>query len=250
MMNAQTSPYGYGSGHLRAVAAMLLLGASACAHLLWAILHAFMAGGVLGGPDAAAAGEETLSVAEALNAVVLLLNFFAYVAAVVAFLLWVHRAYSNLRPLGARQLNDTPGMAVGSFFIPILNLFRPYKAVREIWRWSKPVEDAGSEIAGLSFTADTGAPLVGWWWGLWITSSVVSNLYYRLIDEEHAAEALPWLGLMNDVMTIAAAAVAILMIRSIDRMQEERSKQFALGATPFEQPPPPPAFGTFGQQQS
>lgn len=243
MMNAQQNLYGYRSGHLRAIAAMLLLGASAGVHLLSALLHAFIAGGVLGGPDAAAAGEETLSVVDALNAVVLLLNFFVYLAAIVAFLLWIHRAYSNLRPLGARQLNDTAGWAVGSFFIPILNLFRPYKAVREIWRWSKPVTDAGDEIAGLSFTADTSAPLVGWWWGFWIVSNVASNLYYRLSDEKGAAEAIPWLGLLNDIATIVAAAVAILMIRAIDRMQEDKSKQLALSGASFEQPPPPPTFG-------
>src|SRR5205085_6396235 len=122
------------------------------------------------------------------------------------------------------------------------NLFRPYKAVREIWRWSRPVSDAGSEIAGLSFTADTSAPLVGWWWGFWLASNVASNLYYRLSDHKDAAAAIPWLGLLNDLTTIIAAAVAILMIRAIDRMQEDKSKQLALSSSSFEQPPPPPIF--------
>ncbi|MFL6208860.1 MAG: DUF4328 domain-containing protein [Pyrinomonadaceae bacterium] len=242
-MATQFYAYGYRSGHVRALAAMLLLGACAGVHFLSAILNGFLAGGVLGGPSAAGSGEETLSVAAALHTVMLLLTFLVYFATVVAFLLWLHRAYSNLRPLGAKQLNTSPGWAVGFFFIPFANLVKPYQAVREVWRWSKPVSAGDGVIEGLSFTTDSSAPLVGWWWGLWLTSSVAGNLYYRLSDETGMEDAAPWLGLLNDVMTIIAAALAILMIHSIDRMQTERSQQLNLSNMMFEQPPPPPTFG-------
>jgi hypothetical protein len=237
-MATQFNPSGYRSGHLRALAAMWLLGACAGVHLLFAILHGFMAGGVLGGPNAVAAGEETQQVVIILNAGLLLLNFFAYVGTVVAFLMWLHRAYSNLRPLGAKWLQYTPGWAVGYFFIPFLNLVRPYQAVREVWRWSQ-----SGTIEELSFTSDTGAPLVGWWWGFWIAANVASNIYSRTADAKEAIDAAPWLGLADDLLTIVAAAFAIIMIRSIDQMQTERSKRVELSGASFDQPPPPPTFG-------
>jgi hypothetical protein len=246
----QPNPYGYRSGHLRALAAMIALAACAGVHLLLATMNGFVAGGVLGGPGAAGAGEEALSVVDALRAVALLINFLVYLAAVVAFLLWLHRAYSNLRPLGAKHLNYSPGWAVGYFFIPFANLVRPYQAMREVWRWSKPVGAGADMIEGLSFTADTSAPLVGWWWGLWITCNVAANLYYRLGDEKGMEDAASRLGLLNDLATIAAAAVAILMTRSIDRMQAERSQQLALAGAAFEPPPPPPTFGSQPLKQS
>ena len=233
--------HGYRSGRLRALAAMALLGAGAVVDLLSALLNGFQAGGVLGGPDAAGSGEETLSLVDALHGLVFLCNFVVYVATVVAFLLWLHRAYSNLRPLGAPRTEFSPGWAVGYFFVPFLNLVRPYQAVREVWRWSKPASDT-SEIDGLSCTADTGAALVGLWWGFWIVSNIASNIYYRLSDNIEAAGAVPWLGLFADLTSIAAAACAILMIRTIDRRQEERSKQLALSGVTFDQPPPPPTF--------
>src|SRR5664279_2860174 len=50
-----------------------------------------------------------------------------YVAGSVCFSMWFHRAYRNLPTLVNGQLLTTPGWAVGSFFIPFLNLFRPYQ---------------------------------------------------------------------------------------------------------------------------
>ncbi len=242
-MTTNYNPHSYRSGHTRALAAIILLGAGMMVDFLSAILNGFKAGGVLGEIEAAAPGEETLSVVELLHALVLLLNFLVYVGSVITFLLWLHRAYSNLRPLGATHTEFTPGWAVGSFFIPFVNLVRPYKAVRELWRGSQPVS-AGSEISGLSFTADTGAPLVGWWWGFWIASNVFANIYWRLSDKAEAASAAPWLGLIVDLTSIAAAAFAIFMIYTIDRRQTERSTQLALTNTTFEPPPPPPTFNS------
>jgi len=241
-MDTQFNTQGYRSGHLLALVAAVLLGIGAVVKFFFVILHGFQIGGVLGGPNAVASGTESVSLAAALNAILLLLNFLVYVATIVAFLMWLHRVVSNLRSLGAQRTEYSPGLAVGSFFIPFANLVWPYKAMREVWRWSKPLGES-EEIVGLSFTADTSAPLVGWWWGLWLASNFISNAYWRVSDQVDMAGAIPWLGLFADLSSIAAAALAIMVVLSIDRMQTERSKQLALRGAEFEQPPPPPTFG-------
>src|ERR1041384_5004095 len=206
-MATQFNAQRYRSGRLFALAAVVLLVAGAGVKLLFVILHGFQIGGLLGGPNSAGAGEDAVSMAAALNALLLLLNFLVYVATIVAFLLWLHRAASNLPALGAQRTEYSPGLAVGSFFIPFANLMWPYKAMREVWRWSKPVAASG-EIAGLSFTADTSAPLVGWWWGLWLASNFISNIFWRISDEPKAAGAIPWLGLFAALSSTAAGAPA------------------------------------------
>jgi hypothetical protein len=62
----------------------------------------------------------------------------AYIVASILFLIWFHRAYKNLRPLGAVNLTYSPGWAVGGFFVPFLNLVRPFQVMREIWKASDP----------------------------------------------------------------------------------------------------------------
>ena len=49
---------------------------------------------------------------------------------------WIYRANSNARALGAKEMAFTPGGAVGWYFVPIANLWKPYQAMREIWKAS------------------------------------------------------------------------------------------------------------------
>src|SRR5690349_6640172 len=58
----------------------------------------------------------------------------ANVLAVVGVCVWLHRAARNLEPLDRFSALATPGAAVGSFFIPFLNLIKPYRVVAAIYR--------------------------------------------------------------------------------------------------------------------
>jgi hypothetical protein len=62
----------------------------------------------------------------------------AVVATIVIFLMWLHRAYRNLPALGAPKPRFSPSGAVWAWFIPILNLWRPYQILREVWQVSNP----------------------------------------------------------------------------------------------------------------
>lgn len=60
----------------------------------------------------------------------------AALATAVVVSRWIYRANSNARALGARGMAFTPGGAVGWYFVPIANLWKPYQAMREIWKAS------------------------------------------------------------------------------------------------------------------
>src|SRR4051812_31016869 len=66
----------------------------------------------------------------------------AFVAAVVFFLIWLHKAFSNLTALGHRRTEFTPGWAAGYFFIPFVNLVMPYRAFKELWKLSSTSADS------------------------------------------------------------------------------------------------------------
>lgn len=89
----------------------------------------------------------------------------AFCVTLVVFLSWVYRATANLRPLGSLSVRFTPGWAVGYFFIPIVQLWRGYQVVADIWRESQPaaVDEHGAYLPRK-------ATLVGWWWALRVLS--------------------------------------------------------------------------------
>jgi|GEM_PF-5413894 len=80
-----------------------------------------------------------------------------FLGAVVLFLCWKYRAASNSRILDPSIMAVSPGMAVGSYFIPFVNLYLPVKAM--------------SEISRASFGS---TPLVPIWWTLHLLSAVLT----------------------------------------------------------------------------
>ena len=136
----------------------------------------------------------------------------------IAYSFWVYRAHQNLPSLGAASIEYSPGWAVGSFFVPILNLFRPCQIMLEIWRGSDPER-----------LSPMGTPhpetIVGWWWGLWVTAGIADRISGSL---SRSAETIPdlktssWLVIAVAALGVPLAIVALLMVRTVDRHQTAR----------------------------
>ena len=140
------------------------------------------------------------------------------VVTMVAWLVWQHRAQRNLSRLGVRQLRFTPGWSVGWWFVPIANLWKPFQSVRELWRGSKAgVDDA-------FWAGERTWAVIGWWWGTWLASNISLRLSVGLsreatIDDYIASDNL---ALFQEALSIAAAVLAIALVRSITRRQAEK----------------------------
>jgi hypothetical protein len=172
-------------------------------------------------------------VALMLTAVLGLATVGVYIATIIAFLMWLYRASNNIAAFGQRTQHSS-GWAVGSFFVPIMNLFVPYQAAKEIWQKSGPAEPG-------SFSSLTSPPgFFAAWWGFWIASNIANNLYFRMSTLDAGRDAIEIVGIFSEVLSIAAAGFAIMVIRDIDRRQEERSHNLPQYAGPT--PPPPPIF--------
>jgi hypothetical protein len=170
-------------------------------------------------------------VALMLTAVLGIATVAVYIATAIAFLMWLYRSSNNVAAFGKRTQHSS-GWAVGSFFVPIMNLFVPYQATKDIWTKSGPAE-AGT----LSF-ATSPPGFFAAWWGFWISSNIASNIYIRLTLADAPVEASSIVGIFSELLSIAAAAFAIKVVRDIDRRQEERSRTLPQYAGP----PPPPVF--------
>ncbi len=116
------------------------------------------------------------------------------------------------------------GWVVGSWFVPFLNLFRPYQIMKYIRDKSDP-ETANLEIgyydAGGNFTLNA-------WWGFWLACYIVDRLFNRIywraekLDDHVVAG---WAGIVSSGLTIVAACLAIAVAPAITSRQEERRKR-------------------------
>lgn len=154
-------------------------------------------------------------------------------AATATFLLtWMYRAYKNLSALGAEGLTLSPGWAAGGFFVPFLNLVRPYQAMSEIWRVSDPRFPQEHPSGWLQRST---SPLVGFWWGCWLCSGAVGSISFQFMkglatDPQARVEGLitgTWCQIVSDSFSLASGILLAAIVWTVSRRQEQRRKQRA-----------------------
>lgn len=185
--------------------------------------------------------------------VLLVLTIIIIVANVIALLVWVHRVARNLPALGnpKSRVEYTPGWAVGSFFVPIGNLFMPYRALREAWLKSDPAVRTEAEAA---FPPHSSTSLLMAWWVSWILLGFITRAASRLHSRGDGLESLmraTWVYVVASVVGIVSAVLGVFVVRELDRRQEERSRNVTYAPhtppPPLLTPPPPPTFSTANQ---
>jgi hypothetical protein len=167
------------------------------------------------------------------GAVIGVLYVGALLACAIAFLMWFHRAHKNLKLGGLDGLRYTPGWAVGGFFVPFLNLVRPFQVMKEVWAGSEYLSRPREEE---SWRAVSPAAHVGWWWALVLIRSVLGNASGRLMLRADSLEELLTAGrvtLVSDLVDIPAALVALFLVRRVTDHQERARMRLQTDASPI-----------------
>jgi hypothetical protein len=166
--------------------------------------------------DLAAAAESNGRRQKAIGLVQLVL----WLLCAVAILAWIRLANKNARLLGARDMEFTPGWAIGWYFIPIANLWKPYQAMVEIWRASSGSADWKSD--------ETSGSLPGWWFA-WLAFNVLGQMSFQ-----RTVKAQEILELKNAAIATIAADVAsmVLCILFLEIVKDIHHRQMAWSASP------------------
>lgn len=139
---------------------------------------------------------------------------------IVFFIMWFRRAYANLHRLGNPEsvLSFSEGWASGAWFVPFLNLVRPYHIMKEIWNETQYNIPGKVEQEGLR-----GAELIGWWWGTWIVSNILSNIASKMGGERTMDEIITTLhaSAIGECLAIPAAFLAIRVVQETNIFEQE-----------------------------
>jgi hypothetical protein len=157
---------------------------------------------------------------EAAQALTNALGMPALLAAAVPFLIWLHRASGNARALGIENLPTSPGLAVGYWFIPLLNLIMPPKVVGDLLR-------ASAAEAEPETWQDAEIP--SWiilWWLLFVMAHFI-GMVARTLESEATdlagVELLIWADSARGLCWTVSGILAILIVREIDWRQRQRA---------------------------
>lgn len=183
-----------------------------------------------GGRNGAGIDQAAADANDARQNTILAVLVISALASLVTFLIWVYATHANLHSLGCRDIEFTPGWAVGWFFVPLMNLFKPYQVISEIWR--------GSDPAALLKAFPSGTSLIGWWWGFRVCSGILERVSRSIANGADTIDGLisvTWLA----IVLILAIEIPMLifhglLILKVQKFQDERHTLI------IAQPPPLP----------
>lgn len=133
----------------------------------------------------------------------------------VLFLMWLYRVRCNFPALGIDQPRWTPGSAVGWWFVPVMNLIRPFQIMRETWKATDP------EATGEDWKYHPGSPLVAWWWAAFLASIALNVAGGQFLVFEGYQKGTVLL-LAGGLFFILSSFLAMALVRGIDRRQTLR----------------------------
>ena len=164
----------------------------------------------------------TVSVSEATAndlrvSILALIYLAAYITSAVFFIRWFRRAYFNLHQV-ARVLSYGEGWAAGAWFVPILNLFRPYQIMKELY------EETEILISKRSGTERITLPTayVGIWWTLWIVNNLLGQFIFRSSREANDIGEMVFNTQMNlfvNIISIPLALITVKVIRDYSKVE-------------------------------
>jgi hypothetical protein len=143
---------------------------------------------------------------------------------VIVFCVWTYRVTANVRSWGLP--GEAPAWAVGSYFVPFLNLWMPYSILSGVWIASESPGPGGPGLRG------HGASLVLAWWLLWTASRIGGRVATQAMSN---ADGLA--GASSSMSTAIAMLVlellALLLMLAVVWGLTHRQEQRQAGALPL-----------------
>lgn len=122
-------------------------------------------------------------------------------------------------PLGAQYPRYSTGTAIWSWFVPILNLWRPKQVINDVWRASDPEAPPDQ---GDTWQREEPPILYAVWWIGWVVLNFAYNIDFRIYLRAETLDELQFSSLFTAVTDSASVPVALLAIAVVHRTTERQ----------------------------
>ncbi len=156
--------------------------------------------------------ENSISLYNALN----FIDYILFIICAIFFLLWTYRANKNSHFLNPKhKFEFSPGWSIGAFFIPIFNLYWPYKVINEI-RAESLADDNKVKSRVI---------LIVWWITFLLRNGLLhANATRNPLESELAIQSFFIQSTILTVFAIISALLAIIIVRQINNAQKVRAE--------------------------
>jgi hypothetical protein len=149
----------------------------------------------------------------------------------IVFLIWFHRCYKNLEALGVTDLRFKAGWAIGGWFVPFLNLWRPKQIADDIWKATEPEAPVEQSEAWKS----NGVPaVITLWWIAWLVSGAVGQAAGGAVGTQQTLDQLArgaTIMAIADLVGAVAGVLAIAVVGKLTNRQRDRALRLQAAAS-------------------
>ena len=139
-----------------------------------------------------------------------------YIATIVVFIQWFRRAYFNLH-LRASGLRYSEGWAAGAWFIPVFNLFGPYRIFNDLISKSKEVLQKN----GITERIELSMNQLNAYWLFWVVGNIIANVSFRKAMKQNIDDLLvaTTTDIISSVFSIVAGILLISIIQKYNQVE-------------------------------
>ena len=132
------------------------------------------------------------------------------VVSAITFIQWFTRAYFNLH-LRVDYLSHSEGWAAGCWFVPIVNLFRPYQIMKELFQETHLYLKRNNLLTYEHFSIST----LSLWWTLWIIDRLLGQFLFKYAMKAETFDELTTTTVAQIVSNGIGIVLAIITIKVI-----------------------------------
>ncbi len=135
----------------------------------------------------------------------------AMLVSAVFFIQWFRRAYYNLQ-VRTGNCEHGEGWAAGSWFVPIISLFRPLHIMKEMdTKTSRLIGSTTGKVV------ETNGVVIGFWWALWILNNYLGNYVLKMAFREETIEnyiSSTTVEMINSFVGVPLALLAYFVVKN------------------------------------
>jgi len=139
-----------------------------------------------------------------------IIQIIIFIISAITFIQWFRRAYFNLH-LRVNHLSQPEGWAAGCWFMPIINLFRPYQIMQELFQATHFFLKRNEVHTREHFSM----PSLSLWWTFWIIDRFVGQFVFKYAMKADTIEELTTSTIAQLISNGIGIVLAIITINII-----------------------------------
>ncbi|MHA4819061.1 protein kinase domain-containing protein [Streptomyces aculeolatus] len=155
-------------------------------------------------------------------------NFLLFAVCAVLWSVWFYRLRTNSEAFAPGQVRYSSGLAIGSWYIPVVQLWFPMQIANDMFRINSPFPHHARPPAGYGpRPVSYGKGVLNFWWAAWVATMVLA-----LVTAENwevgmaigSAMRIVLFDLLFSFVLIVTSVLALLAVQQLTTLQDQRLK--------------------------